>query len=110
MPVIKAMRWFGVRAIYLFGKKADGRNIFEERICVFSGLSHDEALEKADAEADRYATDLKLQRYSLIESYEQNGDALIDGYEVWSTLFEYEGDLEAFVSERYDSFEYRPDP
>jgi len=26
------MPWFGVRSVYRFGQKADGTNIFEERI------------------------------------------------------------------------------
>jgi len=35
--------WFGIRAIYHFGQKKNGTNIFEERIAVFSAGTAKEA-------------------------------------------------------------------
>ncbi len=102
--------WFGIRAIYLFGRKKDGTNIFEERIVVFSAANEDEAFTKAEREADEYARTLNLQRHPYLEAYYQDGDALIDGYEVWSQCYQSSLDLESFVKARYGQYEYHSDP
>ncbi len=110
MPAAPTIRWFGIRTIYLFGKKKDGRNIFEERIVVFSAETADEALEKAVREADDYATVNKLKHHPWQVAYSQDDDPLIDGYEVWSELYESSEDLDSFVKSRYEQYEYHPDP
>lgn len=102
--------WFGIRTIYLFGRKKDGTNVFEERVVVFSGKTVNQAFAKAQKEADRYARDLKLKRDPWQEAYVQVGDPLIDGHEVWSTLCESRESLRSFVKNRYDKFAYHPDP
>lgn len=99
--------WFGIRSVFFQGTRADGINTFEERICVFSGASWDEAFAKAEKEADGYAEVLGLICHSEQEAYRQDGDALIDGYEVWSQLFDFKGDLEEFYQLRYARFEYQ---
>lgn len=84
-------------------------NIFEERICVFSGTSFEEAFAKAELEADTYAEDISAICHSHQEAYEQDGDTLIDGYEVWSQLFEFNGELEEFFRSRYARYDYHRD-
>lgn len=101
--------WYGIRTIYRFGKKGDGTNLFEERICVFSGRSKDEAFGKSTREAEEYAKALSLEWHPVQLAYEQDGDPLLDGYEVWSEVFEHDGDLASFVKSRYDAYEYHPD-
>lgn len=101
--------WYGIRTVYHFGKKKYGTNLFEERICVFSGKDSDEAFEKAQQEADEYVKGQKMTWYPLQESYLQDGDPLIDGYEVYSEVFEFDGDLETFYKERYARYDYTPD-
>jgi len=49
------MEWFAVRSIFKFGEKADGTNIFEERVVGFCAADVDEALHKAEAESQQYA-------------------------------------------------------
>jgi len=98
--------WFGVRSVFFWGTRADGINIFEERICVFSGNSFEVAFKKAELEADIYAEYIGAICHSDQEAFEQNGDALIDGYEVWSQLLEFNGDLEAFFQSRYAKYDY----
>jgi hypothetical protein len=101
--------WFGVRTIYRFGKKKDGTNIFEERIVVFSGATEDEVFAKAEREAENYARSNKLEWHPWQIAYYQDGDPLIDGYEVWSDMFESPEDLQSFVKSRYEKYEYHPD-
>jgi hypothetical protein len=101
--------WFGIRSVFFWGTRADGMNIFEERTCVFSGASIDDAFVKSEKEADAYADFIGAVCHSWQEAYYQDGDALIDGYEVWSQLFEFKGDLEEFYQLRYARFEYQGD-
>ncbi len=102
-------RWYGVRSLCLFGQKQDGKNVFEERILVFSGLGPEEALSKALAELNEYTTFHKLVGHPEVVAYEQDGDALIDGYEVWSELYETVEDLDTFWNSRYERCKYNPD-
>ncbi|MCO1336843.1 DUF4288 domain-containing protein [Microbulbifer sp. OS29] len=106
------MKWFAVRTIFHFGIKEDGKNVFEERTVVFSGESAEEAFEKADAEVEEYSkcddrADLAI--HPSKELYIQDGDPLIDGYEVWSQLFETTETMEEFFKNRYERYEYTPD-
>jgi len=103
------MPWFAIRTVYHFGVKGDGMNVFEERIVGFEAGSPEQALTKAVEESDCYAADNKLVAHPRRVAYEQDGDPLIDGYELWSELFESPLMLEAFVRLRYDAFEFHPE-
>jgi hypothetical protein len=109
MPVTPGNNWFAVRTIYLFGKKQDGTNIFEERVVVFFAHTESVAFAKAEREADVYAGRFKMQWHPLQVAYVQDGDTLIDGYEVWSELYQSSEDLDSFVKSRYQRYEYHPD-
>ena len=107
------MSWYGIRTIYHFGKKKDGRNLFEERVTIFSGKTSDEAFAKAHAEAETYAKQLKLDWHPVQESYLLDdfldGPApKIEGYDVWSQVFEFDGDLRSFMQARYERYFYHP--
>jgi hypothetical protein len=101
--------WYGIRSIFLFGRKKDGTNLFEERVVVFSAVTVEQAFAKARKEADAYAKVINGKRHSYMEAYIQDGDALIEGYEVWSVLYEARESLNAFVRKQYDKYEYHPD-
>lgn len=110
MTLASNTRWFGIRSVYLFGRKKDGTNIFEERVVVFSGRTEQEAFAKAEHEADHYASLHRMQRHPRLDAYFQDDDPLIDGYEVWSELYESAEELRTFVQSRYEKYEYHPDP
>ena len=101
--------WFGIRSVFFWGTRSDGMNIFEERICVFSGESFDDAFAKSEKEADSYAEFNGFICHSMQEAFYQDGAALIDSYEVWSQLFEFNGELEAFYQSRYAAYDYHRD-
>lgn len=105
----KREQWYGVRSVFLLSQKKDGTNVFEERVVVFTGVSVDRAFAKAQKEADRYAKALNVKRHPHMEAYIQDGDPLIDGYEVWSVLYESPAGLGAFYKERYDRCRHRPE-
>jgi hypothetical protein len=101
------MAWFSIRSVYLFGRKADGANVFEERIVSFKAESADDALNKAAVESERYASAHKMEAFPEREAYEQDGDPLIDGYEVWSVLFESRETLAEFYDRHYKRDDYQ---
>ena len=104
------MAWYAVRTLYHFGVKADGSNVFEERVVCFEASSFDEAHEKAEQESMAYAQACGFTAHSEQVAYEQDGSPLIDGYEVWSELFESGESLADFWDNRYEKHEYQPEP
>ena len=102
-------QWWGIRSVFLFGRKKDGTNVFEERVVVFSATTLERAFAKAKTEAENYAKVLKMKRHPYMMAYEQDGDALIDGYEVWSVLYESRESLRSFFKAKYAKYEYHPD-
>lgn len=103
------MNWYGIRTIYHFGAKSDGKNIFEERIVVFCGKTEEEAHEKASKEAEEYGKSNGFEVHPHQEGYLQDGDKLIDGYEVWSELYESSDNLNQFYKKKYSKYEYHPE-
>ena len=100
---------FAIRTIYRFDTKADGSNVFEERIVCFEAASSEEAHAKDDREAKDYALSIGGEAHPQQFGYRQDDDPLIDGYEVWSQLFEARESLDQFYSSRYSRYEYTPD-
>ena len=103
------MPWFAVQSLYLCRPKSDGTNIFEERVVVFEARSADEAFEKAERESEEYARANTYEAHPNRESYEQDGDPLIDGYEVWSVMLEARASLAEFYATRYARYDYHPE-
>lgn len=103
------MPWYAIRTIYLFGSKSDGSNVFEERVVAVEAATRDEAHEKGRLEAEQYARDNDVVPHPEQSGYEQDGEALIDNYELWSELFEAKLSLEEFYDQRYSAYEYSPE-
>ena len=102
------MAWYAVRTIFLIGTKPGGVNIFEERIVCIEAASFDEAHTKGAKESKRYASENTFERHPDQVAYEQEGEYLIDEYEVWSELYESTDSLEQFWTSRYARYEYHP--
>lgn len=103
------MAWYAARTVYLFGKKRNGKNVFEERVVAFEAQSWEEVHAKASEEARRYAQENEVDGHPDQVAYKQDGSPLIDGYEIWSDMFEASATLDEFYAKRYANFEYRPD-
>ena len=108
-PDNPALKWFGIRSVFFFGQKKDGANIFEERVVVFSASTEEEAFAKAAEEAKIYAAANDMEWHPWQIAFEQDGRPLIEGYEVWSELYESSEDLQSYVKSRYDNYEFHPD-
>lgn len=99
--------WFAIRQLFLWGTTDEGLNVFEERIVSFAG-TEEEAYAKATKDADDYAADGGFVVHSQMDGYRQDGEALIDGYEVWSTMYQSPLSLEEFYSGHYEKLAYHP--
>ncbi len=109
MSYEKCMEWYGVRSVYHFGVNSKGINVFEERVVVFQARSFEEAHQKAELEAMDYAKDCDFELHPEQVAYKQDGNSLIDNYEVWSELFEANLSLNDFYKERYEKYTYHPE-
>jgi hypothetical protein len=103
------MEWFAIRSVYKFGETSSGKNIFEERVVCFEAKNLELAHKKAEEEAESYAADNEFDVHDEQVGYRQDGDNLIDGYEVWSELFESDLTLNEFYNERYSKYVYHPE-
>lgn len=98
--------WFAIRQLFLWGTTDEGLNVFEERIVCSAG-TQDEAYAKAAQEAEEYADFHGFVVHPQMDSYRQDDEPLIDGYEVWSVLYRSRLSLEEFHAEHYLKFAYR---
>lgn len=65
---------------------------------------------EAAGEAATYARENSLiEIHDESVAYVQDGDALIDGYELWSMLYESDLSLDDFYEQRYSRFTYVPE-
>ena len=104
------MAWYAIRTVYHFGKKADGTNVFEERVVCFQAESADAAHTLAVAESEQYEKENNVVAHPEQSGYQQDGETLVNGYELWSELFESQENLQAFYEARYGRYEYKPEP
>jgi hypothetical protein len=102
------MPWFAVRTVFDWGPKANGRNVFEERIVAFEADDAAGAFAKAEAESRDYADGQDFARHPEFEAYQLDDEALIDGHEVYSQLFEARLTLAEFYEQRYEHYRYTP--
>ncbi len=100
------MEWIAIRSIYHFGVNKNGVNIFEERVVVFEAKDFKDAHAKATIESEVYARENEFILHPEQIGYKQDGEQLIDGYEVWSELFEADLTLDLFYFERYEKYAY----
>lgn len=100
---------YAIRTLYLFGQKADGTHVFEERVACVVAASWDEASAKGDAESTAYAQANGFEAHPEQAAYELEGDVRLDGQEVWSEMFEARMSLADFHRARYAAFAFVPD-
>jgi hypothetical protein len=60
--------------------------VFEERITLWRAASFDDALERAEAEAEGYASGLRAEYVGLAQAFHLAAGAVSDGAEVFSLM------------------------
>lgn len=104
-----SMKWYGVRTVYHFGINSEGVNVFEERVVCILAKDIEDSHSKGVAEAEGYAKNNDFDMHPEQVYYQQDGDRLINEYEVWSELFQSGQSLGEFYTERYSKYLYDPE-
>jgi hypothetical protein len=93
--------WYGVRCIFAHRGRTDvpsGSELYEERILLVRASSLEEAIERAEAEAARYAQDLGDAEYlGDADAFHVFSSEIGDLTEVFSLMRESDLDAEAYV-------------
>lgn len=91
------MRWFAVRCII----RQPARGVYEERITLWRATSHEEAIARAEAEADDYAAE-DGEAVGVAQSFELF-DEPGDGAEVFSLMRTSDLGSDDYVSRFFDT-------
>src|SRR5437588_2682084 len=88
--LMSAADWYGVRCVFAYGRgssarASDERIGYEERVTVWRAETFDNAIAKAEAEAEGYASDVDAEYVGLAQAYRM-ADDLLDGAEVISLI------------------------
>ena len=87
---MSAADWYGVRCVFAYGRgssarASDERIGYEERVTVWRAETFDNAIAKAEAEAEGYASDVDAEYVGLAQAYRM-ADDLVEGAEVFSLI------------------------
>lgn len=100
------IQWFGARTIYRVKNSntvTSPNNLYEERVVLISANSLDEALAKAEKEAETYATDTDMSYLGYVNVFELYHSKIEDGTEVYSLMRESELDGIAYIERFFDT-------
>lgn len=98
--------WFGARTIYRIEKSntvASPNKLYEERIVLISATSPDEALVKAEKEAEIYASDNQMTYLGYVNVFQLYHDKIENGTEVYSLMRESELDGNDYIDRFFDT-------
>jgi hypothetical protein len=86
-PSPAAQPWFAVRCIFRFEPVDEPTPVYEERITLWRAASFDDAIERAELEAEDYIADLDGEYLGVSQAYHLfAGEQLGDGTEVFSLM------------------------
>jgi hypothetical protein len=93
--------WFGVKYLVEHGglSHEPGRRVYEERV---RAKDFDEAIERAEADAKRYAAQNQETHTGYCNAYRMEADSMADGTEVFSLTREVSLTPDEFVTRYYD--------
>lgn len=104
MPAEPESNWYAVRCVFRFGQPEDA-SVYEERITLWRAASFDEALAKAEAEAQSYAVTLDEPPASvtdLVQAYHLF-DEPGDGAEIFSLMRVSDLEPNAYIDRFFDT-------
>ena len=99
---MEPLSWYRVRTVFEHVHRARGRErLYEERVVLVRAGSHDEAIVKAEAEANSYATD-GVTFLGYVMSFEMF-DTPGEGAEVFSLIRQSRLQPKRYVDEFFDT-------
>lgn len=103
---MKDSLWFGARTVYRIEKSntITGTNkLYEERVVLISGNSSEDAIAKAEKEAEIYAANTDMTYLGFVNVFELHQNKIEDGTEVYSLMRESELDADAYLDRFFDT-------
>ena len=81
--------WYSAKSVYRHQLVQDGvtKTVFEERVVLFHAANFDEAIAKAETEANRYCSDVENVVYlGFVSVYYLPEDTVDEGTEIYSLM------------------------
>jgi hypothetical protein len=91
--------WFGVRCIFRW----PDQQTYEERLTLWQADSLDQAIEKAETEAQRYAQQLRTEYLDIAQAYWIGAERPKQGDELFSLMRDSELDSDEYLDAFFDT-------
>jgi hypothetical protein len=79
--------WYAVRCVIRFpAPSEDQPAVYEERITLWRAESFDDALERAETDAEEYARGLRAEYVGLAQAFHLSVESVGDGTEIFSLM------------------------
>lgn len=103
------LRWYATRCLVRWPDLDDPILwAYEERITLWWASSFDEAIERGEADAQRYAADVEAEALELVQAFALDGTlAPSDGAEVFSLIRTSDLDSDDYVDRFFDTGDER---
>ncbi|WP_300678760.1 hypothetical protein [Nocardioides sp.] len=99
--------WFGVRSVYRFAERLDGRDVYEERVVIFKAPDLDDAIAQAETEAAEYVDLLgDGEAVGFYQAFAMS-DEPSQGAEVFSLMRTSDLSVADYLDQHFDSGEER---
>jgi hypothetical protein len=103
---MKDTLWFGARTIYRVENSntvTSNNKLYEERVVLITANSFDEAITKAEKEAEVYASNTDMTYLGFVNVFELYHNKIEDGTEVYSLMRESELEADAYLDRFFDT-------
>ena len=103
---MKDILWFGARTVYRVEQSntvTSPNKLYEERVVLISGNSFDDAIAKAEKEAEVYASNTDMTYLGFVNVFELYHSKIEDGTEVYSLMRESELGEDAYLDRFFDT-------
>jgi len=96
--------WFGARTVYDATPKEDKEvKTYEERVVVLLATDFDEAIEKAECEANTYAAESDMEYLGYVNVFQIFNDNIDDKTEVYSLMWDSILDASKYIDTFFDT-------
>ena len=97
--------WFSVRCVFKHPQRAgmSKRHLYEERITVWRADSFEQAIERAERDAQKYARDAECKYLGFAQAYHLRVEQLRSGSEVFSLMRESNLTQAKYLDKHFDT-------
>ena len=98
---------FGAKTVYRVQESDPNSNskkdLYEERVVVITASSFDDAISKAEIEAESYASETGMRYLEFVNIFKIENNKIEDGTEVYSLMRETELEADAYLNRFFDT-------